>query len=364
MLLKIQFYSFLLGFLLLSFTRADSQGLAAYSDFRDRFYVFDNGNVKQLEHLPVLNFKVGKWCVAYKRNDGSLMVYHNGQKRELSAVVKDYRVTEGLLIYTYNKNLFVYNGREKKTLTMNASYYKADKDIVAYYDQIDKMFKAYYKGQVFDVESALSSPPVNNFEVGDNILAYQDPNDYLNAFFEGSTQRLMLLQGRPNYKADKNIVAYYDVSQSAFKLHRVSGQRELSFFRPSSFKLTDNRVVYVEHDGDFMVYENDEIRTLSTNTPEFYMVHDSILIYEEQNYFKVYYDGQVYTLENFIPNQIKYGYNTLAYLNERNHLRVFRNGKVKTISYEPVNSFEVFWDVVWYNVGVNSNKVYYEGKVY
>jgi len=366
MLLKRLFFPLLLpGLIVISFTEGFSQGLAAYTDFRKHFHVFDNGHFRQLEHLQVRSFKVSKWCVAYRRNDGALMVYHDGQKKELSKVVRDYRVTEGLVVYTFNNNLYVYNGREKRNLTMNAPHYKANENMVAYYDQIDKMFKAYYKGEVFDVESALSNPPVNNYEVGDNLLAYRDPNDYLNAFFEGSTKRLMLLQGRPLYKADENIVAYYDVSRSAFKLqHIVSGERELGFFRPESFKLSDNRVVYVENTGNFMMYENDELQTLSTNTPDFYMVHDSIMAYEEQNYFNVYYDGQDYTLENFIPSQIKYGNNTLAYLNERNHLRVFYNGQVETISYEPVNSFQVYWDVVWFNVGVNSNKVYYQGRLY
>jgi hypothetical protein len=292
------------------------------------------------------------------------MVYHTGEKRELTPIVEDYEVTEALLVYTYNNNLFVYNGREKKTLTMDAPYYKVDEDIVAYYDRIDKMFKVYYKSQVFDVESALSSPPVSDFKVGDNLVAYRDPNDYLNAFFEGSTQRLMLLQGRPFYKVDRNLVAYYDVSQSAFKLHHVFGRRELGFFRPESFKVSDNRVVYVENTGNFMMYENDEIKTISTITPRFYELRDSLMVYEERNYLKVYQNGKKHTLENFIPSQIKYGYNIMAYLNERNHLVVFKNGKRKTISYEPVNDFEVFWDVVWFNVGVNSNKVYYKGKVY
>lgn len=365
MLLKRLFYPFLFALFLIPINEANSQGLAAYSGFRNNFHVFDNGNFRQLEHLPVMNFKVSKWCVAYRRNDGTLMVYHDGQKRELSRVVRDYHVTEGLLVYTFNNTLFVYNGREKRNLTMNAPHYKVDKDMVAYYDQIEKIFKVYYKGEVFNLESSLSQSPVSNFGVGDNIIAYRDPNNYLNAFFEGSTKRLMLLQGRPLYKVDKNIVAYYDVTRSAFKLHHITfGERELGFFRPESFELSDNRVVYVENTGNFMMYENDEVKTLSTSTPEFYMVHDSILAYEEQNHLKVYYDGQTYTLENFIPSQIKYGYNTLAYLNERNHLRVFYNGQVETVSYEPVNSFEVFWDVVWFNVGVSSNKVYYKGRVY
>ena len=353
----------LVGLLLISF-EGRSQGYAAYTDYRKYFHVFDHGQFRQLEHLPVKNFKVSKWCVAYIREDGTMMAYHNGQKKQISPIVEEYQVTEGLLVYTFNKNLFVYDGRDKRTLTMDAPYYKADEHIVAYYDRIDKMFKMYYKGEVFDVESALSTPPVSHFDVGDNMLAYQDPYDYLNAYFEGSTQQLMLLQGRPYYKADKNLVAYYDASRSTFNLHHVFGRRELGYFRPLSFKVADNRVVYADNNGNFMVYENDEIRTISTNTPEFYHVHDSILIYEEQNHFKVYYRGEIYNLENFIPSQYKYGYNTLAYLNKRNHLRVFQHGKVKTISYEPVNAFKVYRDLDWFNIGVNTNKIYHKEKLY
>lgn len=341
-----------------------SQGKAAFTNFRDHFYVFDQGNTRQLEHLPIVSYQVAKWGVAYKRNDGALMVYHNGVKEKLSEVVESYQMTEGLLVYNYNDNLFVYEGREKTTLSMNAPRYKADEDLVAYYDEIDKMLKVYYKGEVFDVESALSVPPVSDFKVGDNMVAYLDPNGYLQAFFEGATRRLMLAQGKPSYRVDRNIVVYYDVTQSSLRLFHLFGQRQLTTFEPLSYKVADERVAFVANDGSFRLYENDRIQTLTTLTPDFYVLRDSLLVYGLQNELMAYHDGQIRQLENFIPVKIKYGYNTVAYLNERNHLRVFDHGRVETISYEPVNRFEVFWDVVWYNVGVNSNKVYFNGEVH
>ena len=355
----------LLGLLLfLSATKACGQGLAAYVDFREHFYVFDKGNMRQLEHLPVLTFKVGKWGLAYQRNDGALMIYHNGVSRKLSEVVENYEITDGLLVYTYNNNLFVYEGRDKTLLSMNAPYYKADEHLVAYYDDIDKMFKVYYKGEIFDVESALSSPPVDNFEVGDNIIAYMDPNNYLQAFFEGATRELMLAQGKTSYRVDRNLVTFYDETSSALKLFHVFGQRDLAAFRPLSFKVADERVAFVDNTGNFKLYENDQVRTLSNITPDFYVLRDSLLIYGLQNELMAYYDGQIQRLENFIPSTIRYVFNLVAYLTERNHLRVFDKGRLKTLTYEPANRFEVFWDVVWYNIGVNSNKVYYDGVVY
>ena len=355
---------FLLCLMLMMPVQARTQGKAAFTNYRKHFYVFDKGRFIQLEHLPVLSYQVARWGVAYQRNDGSLMVYHNGVRNKLSEIVEDYRITEGLLVYTINNNLFVYEAREKTTLSMNAPRYKADEELVAYYDQIDKMFKVYYKGQIFDVESALSNPPVSDFKTGDNMVAYLDANNYLQAFFEGSTRRLMLAQGRTSYKVDRNLVVYYDVSRSSLQLFHLFGRRELATFRPGSYEVADERVAFVHNDGSFRLYENDQVKTLSSLTPEFYVLRDSLLIYEQQNELMAYYQGQTRQLENFIPSRLEYGFNTVAYLNERNHLRVFQRGKLKTLSYEPVNQFKVFRDVVWFNLGVNTNKVYYNGTIH
>src|SRR6056297_398507 len=116
----------LLSLMLMMTGRVRGQGHAAFTNFRDHFYVFDKGHFRQLEHLPILSYQVAKWGVAYQRNDGALMIYHNGVKNKLSEIVEDYQITEGLLVYTYNNTLFVYEGRDKTLLSMNAPRYKID----------------------------------------------------------------------------------------------------------------------------------------------------------------------------------------------------------------------------------------------
>lgn len=364
MLKKVSVIVFFSAILLLLSSPLISQDLAAFSNFRDNFYVFDDGQFIKLEHLPVQNYKVDKWAVAYQRSNGALIVYTNGQTHKMSEVVEAYQLTESLLIYQYGGNLFVYDGVEKEKLSMDARYYKADGDVVAFYDRIDKEFKMYYDGVVYDVESALSNDPVSNYQVGDNILAYLDHNGYLNSFYKGSKSEIMLVQGRPNYRVDKDIIAYYDRNVSAFKVILNDMSHQIDFFPPASFKAADERVAYVKNDGTFCVFQNGRESTISTITPEFYHVEDSLILYEENGYLKGFYNNRTYTLENYIPSTMKYDYNTVVYLDSQKDLVVFSKGKKEVLSYESVNAFDVHWGVVWFNRGVNTNKVFYKGKIY
>jgi len=356
------FIFFLLTIAFLDDTK--SQELAAFSNFRDNFYVFDDGRFIKLEHLPVESYKVNKWAVAYQNSNGALIVYVHGQKHKLTEVVEDYKLTESLLVYHYGSNLFVYDGIRKKKLSMDCPYFKANGDAVAFYDRINKEFRFYYKGVVSDVESALSNEPVRNYKVGDNILAYLGPNGYLNYFYKGKGGEIMLAEGRPNYRVDKNIIAYYDPNTSDFKVFLNGVNHQIDFYRPSSFKVADNRVAYVKDNGRFCVFQDGEESTISYITPEFYHVEDSLIIYEENGYLKSYYNHQPYTLENYIPPTMKYEFNTLAYLNKQRYLEVFSRGKKQSLTYETINDFDVFWGVVWYNLGVNTNNIFYNGKKY
>lgn len=341
-----------------------SQELAAFTDFRDNFYVFDDGQFNQIEHLPVESYKVGKWAVAYQNNNGALMVYVHGQKHKLTEVVEDYKLTESLLVYHYGSNLFVYDGIEREKLSMDCPYFKTNGSSIAFYDRINKQFRFYNNGVVYDVESALSNEPVQNFKVGDNILAYLDPNGYLKYFYKGEKGEIMLAQGRPNYRVDKNIIAYHDPNTSAFNVFLDGVTHQIDFFRPASFKVADDRVAYVKDDGSFCVFQDGGERTISRVTPEFYHVEDSLIIYEENGYLKSYYNNQTYTIENYIPSTMKYEFNTLAYLDRQQYLEVFSRGKKHTLTYETINEFDVFWGVVWYNLGVDTDKVFYNGKKY
>ncbi len=351
-------------FIVMSGTLSFSQDLAAFTDYRDYFYVFDEGNLKMIEHHPVQSFKIAMNGIAYIANDQSLKWYSDGNTRKISTVVEDYEVTENLLVYSFGQNLFVFDGEEKHTLSINCLNYESDSGIVAYYDRADRMFEIFQDGEIYEVESALTRNRVSDFQVGDGLAVYLDANGYLKSFVNREKNELMLAQGSPSYKADRNLIAYYDRSSSVFKVIYKNRTYDLMYFHPVDYDLADERMVFVDNNDYFRIFEKGEIRDVSSFRPRFYHLEDKLLIFEEQGHLKAYQNGRVYSLENYIPHKMKFHYNALAYLDQQRHLKIFYNGKVQTVSYEPVNGFEVFWGVVWFNKGVNTNKVFYKGKIY
>src|SRR5690349_7360922 len=68
------------GFVLCLLCNAKAQNLAAYTDYRNYFNVFDNGIFVPLEYLPVKSFKIGGAAIPYVDNTGEMQIYYNGNK--------------------------------------------------------------------------------------------------------------------------------------------------------------------------------------------------------------------------------------------------------------------------------------------
>ncbi|NLA23894.1 MAG: hypothetical protein GX879_02905, partial [Bacteroidales bacterium] len=67
-----------------------AQNLSIYSDYLDRVYVFDNGQTKQIEHLPIKSYKIGDNAIAYEDNTGNFKVYQNNYLHKISSFVNEY----------------------------------------------------------------------------------------------------------------------------------------------------------------------------------------------------------------------------------------------------------------------------------
>ena len=73
-------------------------GLAAYSDYQRRFYIFDHREKKMVEEQQVKSFKVGGNCVAYVDYGDNFKVYENGNVKTLEiGTVRNYVATDYLV---------------------------------------------------------------------------------------------------------------------------------------------------------------------------------------------------------------------------------------------------------------------------
>ena len=85
-------------------------GLAAYVDFRNRFYIFDKGEKKLVEEQKPRSFKVGGTCVAYVDYADNFKIYQNGEVKKLEiGSVRNYVATEFLVAYSMTDILKVYD---------------------------------------------------------------------------------------------------------------------------------------------------------------------------------------------------------------------------------------------------------------
>ena len=123
-------------------------------------------------------------------------------------------------------------------------------------------------------------------------------------------------------------------------------------------------VAWVDNLGKLKLFDNGEVTTLSTYEPQYYSVHDRVIVFEEQGFFKTFCNGQVYVVERYEPQPYLIDYNTIAYLDENRFVKIFQNCQTTPISFIPVKEISLIRDLVIYVEGVNKTKVYFNGQAY
>ena len=340
-----------------------SQTLSAFTDYRGYFYVFDDGHSQMLEYFPPQSYKVGGACLAYLDNRGVFKIFFKNNKITLEKYrVTNYFSTNNLLVYTLESQLVVFDKGKRLTLVYHPDFYMFGDSIVAFYDEASSYLKAYYDGEVVEIEAGLSGRPMKSMVVGDNLFAYVDQADYFKIFYRGN---LIEESYRPNnYKVGGNIVAYVTEAELEFKVFYKGATFYVENFEPQSYWAGEDMVAYVDETGSFKVYYKGEVLEISSFEPEFYYIKTNMLVYSEGDFLKVFTDGQSHTLANYIPEKYYVHRNVVAFVDEQDQLQGFYKGQLETISYEKLNNIEIFGNAVSFEIGIHANKTYYKGTVY
>jgi hypothetical protein len=357
--MRYLFFIFLTAFSFLS----KAQNIGAFSDYQNRFYVFDDGNIRQLEFQPVLEYEIGNKSVGYVTNGNHFKVYYNHIDYDISAMVKSYKVTDNLITYEVGTQLYVFEDGIKTLLSKFVGNYFAEDSLVAFFDTQFHYFQVYYKGKIITLADGLLSENVALFKVGSNMLGFIDAYNNFIVFYQG---KVIELEQTRNLIGEigRNILAYIDPITDVLKIFYMGEVIELENFRPKSFQVGYEKVAYISSMGDFKMFDNGEVLTISSFAPDFYELKDEMLVYHLQNQLFAFYKGEQYLVENYIPSSYKVHENTIAYLDPNGYLSLFINGDKKILSYEKINDYRVLRNLVIYNEGMNTTKIYYNGKTY
>lgn len=342
------------------------QHMAAYLDYRDRFMVFDRGQTRELENYKVNSFQVGGSCIGYNSYGDDLKVYYNGSVRMLEHVPPtDYTVTDHLMGYSIHSILKVFDDGEVMTLCNNTGGYIVEDSLIVYYDDVQQVLNVYRDGKIRTIEDGLLQWPIRSYASGDNILAYiTEFDNKFKIYYRGE---LLVVDDNVRetvYKAGRDIVGYMNMATNAFMVFYKGRLYELEPFAPRSFQTGDEMLAYVSDQGDFKIFENGELVTISRFEPELYELTDSTLVFVEDGFLKTWCDGGVYEIERYVPSVYRVSERTIAYIDVNNRVKAFSRCRPINISYEMVNSLDMIRNLIIYNVGVNTVKIWYNGKVY
>jgi hypothetical protein len=342
----------------------NSQNISFFNDYLDNIEVFDEGNIKQIEHLPLKTFQVTNNALAYEDNAGNFKIYHNHYLHSINNFVSEYQASDNLIGFNMNTQLKVFDDGSHKNLSINTKEYFVSDDVIVWYDDFEKMLKAYYKKEVFELDDALATDSMNLVLLGENTVAFVDSKNYMNVFYEGYIEQICFADRVKSISAGRDIVAFVEEPVNNFQVFYFGEFLEIEGFEPVSYKTADRFVAYIDANNYLKVFANYQTQTISFDKPDFYEVEDELMVFSVQNYFKVYYNGKVYTLESYIPDDYKMNNNVLGYIDQMGNLKFFDGEKTTTISYESITEFQIHGSLIKYKFGVNSENIYYNNKTY
>jgi hypothetical protein len=340
-----------------------SQNLSAYSDYRNYFQAFDNGELRQIDYLPVKSFQVGGAAIAYIDNSNEFRIYSDEQKFDITyGGTLTYFATDYLVTYRVGKVLSVFEKQQAKNLSYYCNIYAVNDSLVGFFDESNYNFSVYYGGNVVDLESSMLEPP-KSMKTGSNTLAYINQSDFFKVFYQGKIYSLENI-APITYKAGSDLVAYIDNYDQNFHLFYKGDTARIETFAPDSFKVGFGTMAYVDNLGNFRVFYAGATRRLLSYRPDFFEVKGYTVLYKVGNNFNVFYKGEVFTLEDYIPADFQIANEGVAYIDVSGRLKLFLKGKSYTVSYEIINNYQLIGNVLTYGVGTNTTKFFWNGKNY
>jgi len=197
------------------------------------------------------------------------------------------------------------------------------------------------------------------------LSAYSNNLGYFFIYDKGVNTQVEHLQIQ-NFKIGGTYVAYNDNTNN-FKVW--DGKKAVRLQHGGVDTYNPSRYLLCYKMGEQLkVYDNYGARTLGNGVNQFAM-GDSIVVYYDRftRRFSGYYDGEIVDLEDGLINapitKVKASDNLAAWINPRNYFKVWYQGEVFELQYgDPNVSFDVGRDVVaHYNAAYQSFTVFYQG---
>jgi hypothetical protein len=243
--------------------------MVVYTNARGDLRIYKDGRVRDLDRTvtdgkPIVTDHFAGFTIA-----GSLRLWDGRQTRMLTPLVGKFIVEDSIVVYKDQINRVVnafYAGEVVQLEDYLAGdameVWKAGDNVFAWVSVFDRKLKAYYHGLIYELTDLISSVP---FECGLDLVAFQDAMDRsFKVFHKGDIFDLDPLMPQ-RYQMGKGVMAWLDQS-NALKVFSDGKIHTVQDFAPARWQVVDSLVV-IEDQGAFRVFQDGRSYELSRVVP-------------------------------------------------------------------------------------------------
>lgn len=347
------------------FTQA--QGICGFLDYRDRFFVFNQGKTQMLEPLQPIAFASGGNYLAYVASNQDVKVYRDGQVRTIDqSMAGPPVVTDHFFGYNSVGALKVYDGDSLRVLCINTGRSVIQDSIVGWYDNMQRTLNVYYKGITTQVGDALIENPFEALSSGSNTVAWiSKPTSEFKVFWRGDIYILAHLVTEMRFQAGLDMVVYQDPVDHGMKVFDKGEIVDLEPVMPDSIHMGRGLFTYIDRSGALKVFQNGHSYTASDFTPNSYEVKDSLVVINDNGYCRIFHDGRTDAVLSYWPKLWAASWGSFAYLDNAGALNYWHNGNSEVVMQrQPVNHLVLRRGLLVANMTNNQVAIWWQGKLY
>ncbi len=303
-------------------------GLGVYHDYMNNFHVFDNGVEYQIESNPVTDVKIGNDYIAYTDSKKSFVSYYKGQTVVLEENLPNKVIaTPNALVYQMQQRLMICEKGEKKMLSRNTDKFTAGDSIIIWQALPSMNYMSYENNEIKTIIYAVNSNVINDYKVGNNIMAFTDLDFNLKIYFKGKTYDTESTRIN-SYECGHNIVAFIDEFKNTFNVFYNGELKVISKEIIEDFKVSNDMVAFVDAKENFCIFYEGAITKIDSRKPDYYFARGNILYYSFDSELKFIYNGDIYSEPLIDRKNILSGNNSLLYFSNINRPKYFYKGTI------------------------------------
>jgi len=252
---------------------AFGDSIAAFHDYSDYFYAYQDERFIELEKNPAKKVIAGKNVIAYVNHLGQFKIFYQNEKIDVDDYIPK-KVKSGA-----NTVAFIDSYNYLKIFYKGAIYEMFNFPVIMCLEipggVNDDGVPEYCSGEVVnDVESGL---PV--FLAGDDIVAFIDDTETFQVFYDGKTV-VLENQAPIYYEVTDNILWYID-NNNYFKVFSNGTLSVVETFYPEKIKADKDIVVYTDLDKRLKAFYKGETISVSNNIVLGFEVNNTLIMYND-----------------------------------------------------------------------------------